>query len=91
MRGWAENTARNLSSCVAMEGGARRRVRGVSTGFDGGGAMKTSESFVSMLTNEGAIVSDFALFWGEDGEENRGKEKWCKVRGGDISRVTDKR
>lgn len=70
MRGWAEKTARNLSSCVAMEGGARRRVR-ESTGFDGWGAMKTSESFVSMLTNDGAIVSD--LGGGEERSEGERK------------------
>lgn len=56
VRGKEENTARNLSSCVAMEGGAKRRVREESTGFEGVDAMKTSESFVSMVTKEGAIV-----------------------------------
>lgn len=68
MRGWEENTARNLSSWVAMEGGARRRVRGASTGFNGG-AIKTSESFASMDTNEGAIVSGLV------GTDRSGKEE----------------
>lgn len=71
MRGWEENTARNLSSWVAMEGGARRRVRGASTGFDGV-AIKTSESFVSMDTKEGAIVG--GLVWGKPDVEEKEKK-----------------